>query len=55
MTDYEHHDTKAANAEAKAAFIELVKAMARAQARIDLLPPAPVNDNEEKKGTRGSA
>jgi len=55
MTTPTDFDTKTANAEAKAAFIEMVKAMARRRARLDLLPPAPVNDNDEKKGTRGSA
>lgn len=43
------------NDQASKAFIELVKAMARRQARLDLLPPLSVNDNARTNDPRGKA
>lgn len=41
--------------EARKAFIEFVKALARRQARLDLMPRSSVNDNQTRKDDRGRA
>lgn len=55
MNDRNDPGPAAENDQASKAFIELVKAMARRQARLDLLPPSSVNDNEKPKDDRGTA